>query len=140
MNKFKVGDLVRGNNTRYGITNNNMLIGIVTEVYSDDSISVFCVIHKNSKYGEFSEVSSEAFELVDPHDPTISKFLDIYYNYLFDYNKYYKYNISLKDIVEMYCRVDISDFMRFLNQLRYLSVNNVLSKLSECGVFFYKRL
>ena len=140
MNKFKVGDLVRGNNTRYGITNNDMLIGIVTEVCSDDLISVLCIIHKYSEYGDFSELDSEGFELVDSHNPIVSKFLNLYYNYLFDYNKYYKYNISLKDIVEMYCRVDISDFMRFLNQLRYSSVNDVLSKLSECGVFFYKRL
>lgn len=140
MNKFKVGDLVRGNNTRYGITNNDMLIGVVTGVYDNNTISVFCIIHKYSEYGNFLELDSEEFELVDSHSPIVSKFLNLYYNYLFDYTKCYKYNISLKDIIEMCYGVDPSDFMRCLNQLRYLSVNNVLSKLSELGVFSYKRL
>ena len=140
MNKLKVGDLVRGNNTRYGITNNNMLIGVVTRVCDENTISVFCVIHKNSEYGNYTALDSNMFELVDPYSPIVSKFLDIYYNYLFDYNKHYKYNVSLKDIIEMCYSVDISGFMRCLNQLRYSSVKDVLYKLSERGVFSYKRL
>lgn len=66
MSKFKVGDLVRGLSSSYGITNNHMTLGRVTEVRSSGSISVVVLSHDDGYDDdtEFSALREKDFELV----------------------------------------------------------------------------
>ena len=73
MNKFKVGDLVRGTNRGpYSITNENMTLGEVVEVYKGDEarygdIRVKILEHpRRDLIGEDFTVESRYFEPVEP--------------------------------------------------------------------------
>ena len=64
MNKFEVGDLVKGlpESNKYGITNENMTKGVVREVTSG-GIVVRVLEHKTGASGKF-EVDPEVFEKI----------------------------------------------------------------------------
>ncbi|MGG0487228.1 hypothetical protein ABEY65_28160 [Priestia aryabhattai] len=69
MTKFKVGDIVKGNNpSRYGITDDCMTKGEVVEVYSNGDIDVRLIEHsKGIMLGEtFPRLEPEYFDLVKP--------------------------------------------------------------------------
>lgn len=69
MNKFKVGDIIRGNDrNEYAYTSNHSLCK-VTEVKDEDSIVVEVVAHKEPrKVGDFWNVESDKFELASRAD------------------------------------------------------------------------
>lgn len=79
MNKFKVGDLVRGTKNRlYEITNEDMTLGEVVEVYKVDEHNKndICVKvlehHRQREIGCTFSVKSRYFEPVEPaHAPKI---------------------------------------------------------------------
>lgn len=76
MNKFKVGDLVRGTASRYSITNENMTKGKVVKVNStSDRLGVIVLEHKIKGFeGErLFYVDAERFELVVESKPRIIK-------------------------------------------------------------------
>lgn len=68
--KFKVGDIVRGNNaTRYRITSNKMTKAKVLKVYDNGNICIEILEYKNSdcvgeKYGEYGGLEPQYFDLV----------------------------------------------------------------------------
>ena len=64
MNKFEVGDLVKGlpESNKYGITNENMTKGVVREVTAG-GIVVRVLEHKTGASGKF-EVDPEVFEKI----------------------------------------------------------------------------
>lgn len=70
MNKFKVGDIIKGkaNTEKYGLTNKNMTKGEVTKVYNNSEIEVKILEHAkyDSQVGKKYDVESELFELVSP--------------------------------------------------------------------------
>ena len=74
MNKFKVGDLVRGTkNSPYNITDEDMTLGRVTRVYEEDElykddICVEVLEHRRSirEVGYDFPVNSQYFDLVEP--------------------------------------------------------------------------
>lgn len=65
--KFKVGDIVKGNNpVRYCFTDDDMTRGKVTKVSKDGKyISVEILEHKRGSTGEFSNLESKYFDLVE---------------------------------------------------------------------------
>ncbi len=66
---ISVGDFVKGlPNNGYGITNENMTRGVVTEIYSDKSIRVKVIDHKYGSYGAF-DVNPEKFEVIGHQKP-----------------------------------------------------------------------
>ena len=79
MNKFKVGDLVRGTkNSPYNITDEDMTLGEVIEVYKEyedreDDICVKVLEHRRQYgVGQTFPVKSQYFEPVEPaHAPKI---------------------------------------------------------------------
>lgn len=73
MNKFKVGDLVRGTkNSPYNITDEKMTLGEVIKVYGEDEsreddICVKVLEHRRSReVGYTFPVNSQYFDLVEP--------------------------------------------------------------------------
>lgn len=71
MNKFKVGDLVRGTkNSRYNVTDEDMTLGEVVEVYEEaedyeEDIRVKILEHRRSReIGHMFSVKSQYFEPV----------------------------------------------------------------------------
>lgn len=66
MNKFKVGDLIRGKENDYNITNENMYLGKVIKKYSNEML-VKILKHKDiNEIGEYwVDNTSKDFELVD---------------------------------------------------------------------------
>lgn len=73
MNKFKVGDLVKGTqNSPYNITDEDMTLGEVIEVYKEDEhrkddICVKVLEHRRSReVGHTFPVESQYFEPVEP--------------------------------------------------------------------------
>ena len=78
MNKFEVGDLVKGlpESNKYGITNENMTKGVVREV-TEGGIVVRVLEHKAGEYGKF-EVAPEVFEKIGHLEPfDRDKFLEL---------------------------------------------------------------
>lgn len=79
MNKFKVGDLVRGTkNSPYNITDEDMTLGEVVKVYKEDEcreddICVKVLEHRRQcEVGHMFPVKSRYFEPVEPaHAPKI---------------------------------------------------------------------
>ena len=69
MNKFEVGDLVKGlpESNKYGITNENMTKGVVREV-TECGIVVRVLEHKLGSSGKF-EVDPDAFEQIGHLEP-----------------------------------------------------------------------
>lgn len=68
MNKFKVGDLVRGTkNSPYNITDEDMTLGKVVDVYKEDGICVKILEHRQQcEVGYTFSVNSQYFDLVEP--------------------------------------------------------------------------
>lgn len=63
--QFKVGDVIRGTDDHYGITNKDMTKGLVIALMSDNEVTIEVVEHKHSKYvGQRHTVKSEYFEIV----------------------------------------------------------------------------
>ena len=78
MNKFEVGDLVKGlpESNKYGITNEDMTKGVVQEV-TEGGIVVRVLEHKAGAYGKF-EVDPEVFEKIGHLEPfDREKFLEL---------------------------------------------------------------
>lgn len=75
VNKFKVGDIVKGkaNNKRYGFTNKDMTKGEVTKVYNNSKIEVKILEHAkyDSRIGNKYDVESDYFKLVTPPKKSI---------------------------------------------------------------------
>ena len=74
VNKFKVGDVVKGkigSKTRYAITNEYMTRGEVVNVNDNDEIKVKVLEHSTAKKGEVFWVDKELFELVTPPKKSI---------------------------------------------------------------------
>jgi len=75
VNKFKVGDIVKGkaNNKRYGFTNKDMTKGEVTKVYNNSKIEVKILEHAkyDSQIGNKYDVESDYFKLVTPPKKSI---------------------------------------------------------------------
>ena len=69
MNKFEVGDLVKGlpGSNKYGITNENMTKGVVREV-TEGGIVVRVLEHNLGSSGKF-EVDPEVFEKIGHLEP-----------------------------------------------------------------------
>ena len=79
VNKFKVGDIIKGkaNNERYGYTNKDMTKGEVVKVNNCDNIEVKILEHSNnSQIGYKYDVESDYFELVTPLKRSIHITLD----------------------------------------------------------------
>lgn len=64
---FKIGDLVRGTNEYYGVTNLDMHKAEVTSVYADGNINIKVLEHKYTDWigSTFSDLDSEDFELIE---------------------------------------------------------------------------
>ena len=78
MNKFEVGDLVKGlpGSNKYGITNENMTKGVVREV-TEGGIVVRVLEHKAGEHGKF-EVDPDVFEKIGHLEPfDREKFLEL---------------------------------------------------------------
>lgn len=66
--KFKVGDLIKGTNEHYGITNKDMYLGEIIGIYDDD-IEIKIIEHKLSLYVGKTQlaifVKDEYFEIIE---------------------------------------------------------------------------
>lgn len=67
MNKFKVGDIVKGTSNSYAITTKDMTAGKVTHVDADGIFTVKVIAHTNSSFvgEEFSRLDPSRFELYE---------------------------------------------------------------------------
>ena len=139
MSKFKVGDLVKGISGRYGITNTNMLVGIVTQT-GENYISVYSILHTHNEHGNFGGLLSDCFDFVDENNPVVSKFLYIYNNYSFDFVNNKIYNSSMKDISYYKNEYFIVDFLESLNTIQYYNINKVISLLKAERIYGYKSI
>lgn len=68
MNKFKVGDLVRGTNNHYNFTNERMSRARVIEVIDDEQITIEVLEYPSNPFiiGYKFDVESQYFDLVEP--------------------------------------------------------------------------
>ncbi|HID0815736.1 TPA: hypothetical protein ACXNW8_001346 [Clostridium botulinum] len=68
---FKIGDLVKGINKYYGVTNLDMHKAEVTHVYADGNINIKVLEHKYTDWigSTFSDLDSEDFELIEEKKP-----------------------------------------------------------------------
>jgi len=78
-NKFKVGDLIRGINKEYSITDIDMTKARVIEVYNGEQIRLEILEHKTRKeeVGKQYDVESEYFELINTLTLSDLQFADI---------------------------------------------------------------
>ena len=67
MNKFKVGDYIKGNdNSIYGVTDKNMTRAKVTRIISDEDIEIKILKHRDKEeIGHTFEVDEDYFTLID---------------------------------------------------------------------------
>ena len=108
---FKTGDYIRGNNNVYGITNENMILGLVVGsgmAFDEPCIKVRSLI--NSYYHPVSifRVKEEFFSPADFSDDRVKRFFELSENYLFDsptqnnrpLSEVFSVNWNLYDITE----------------------------------------
>ena len=130
MNKFKVGDFVKGKiNEKYVITNEDMIKGEVIEVYQDGLIDIKIINHKDKKQ------EGQTYKLLEP------KYFDLIDNK--------KYEISdvleklKKEIIELQNKID-----NLISYTNSLDIKTMKSKgiseeqqdlliLQACAMFMY---
>lgn len=75
---FKIGDILKGQEGRYGVTNENMYEGIVTNVYLSGDIEVKVLKHKENEYiNDKYDVDPKYFELVRSKSNRIDQILEM---------------------------------------------------------------
>ena len=144
-----VGDYVRGITDKYGLTNKNMILGLVCEEIhkykSDDLVLIKPFLHKKTKYFLSNLiVHKKDFALADHSDYRVKTFLEIVNNYMFDTLE--EYNKPISDVFSSDWRHREASYEE-LTIYKYISSigcgnskQQVLSRLKEtCGINIYRK-
>lgn len=143
-----VGDYVRGITGRYGITNKDMILGLVCKEMhtyeSDDRIVVKSFLHEKTRscFSKFT-VHKKDFALADLTNHKVKIFFEIVNNYMFD--TFEEYNKPISDVFSsdwngMIASCEESEVYRRISTIGCgNSKQQVLSLLKKHGINIYRK-
>lgn len=139
-----VGDYVRGISDRYGITNKDMILGLVCKCESDDRIVVKSFLHEKTRpcFSKFI-VHKKDFALADLTNHKVKIFFEIVNNYMFD--NFEECNKPISDVFSsdwdiMEASCEESEIYKCISSIGCgNSKQQVLSLLKKHGINIYRK-